>query len=208
MLAVPRRWDPTLEVDWDRVKHVFYSFWSPAHRIRFDKSPPHIFRAMQLEREFTNTYFLILIRNPYASIQGFLRRDWPFDEYGSQPFDMDTVFGEATPRVAAEFWVRTAQAQIRNLEDLERKLFFTYEDLTDNNAEVIQKMIHFLPELGALTANALFNAHNITGRPMVGLKNLNEMKISMLKDAEIAEINTVLVKHQDVLDFFNYEIIQ
>ena len=87
-------------------------------------------------------------------------------------------------------------------------MFFSYEDLTDNSEIVVRKIIDFLPELEQLRTNVRFKTRNIGGSPIVGFKNLNEMKIQKLSETEIAEINTVLIKHQDVLEFFRYEMIQ
>lgn len=184
------RWDPDLQVDWKKVKEVFYSYWSPFKRIRFEKSPPHIVRASQIAQEFPNCYYLITIRNPYAQIEGSLRRGWA-----------------TSPTSGAERWVKIAKAQLSNLEVLERTLFFSYEQLTDNTAETIQKLMAFLPEIESLSPKREYTAHNITGQPIMGLKNLNKNKIKLLKKPVIDKINKVLFRHKKILDAFGYELI-
>ena len=124
-LLVSRRWDPTLQIDWNQVRRVFYSFWSPGKRVRFDKSPPHILRATQLEAQFARSRFLVTIRNPYACVEGYLRRNWPFEKFGPQPFGNAVTGERVTPAVAAEFWVKPARAQMRNLQAMQSTLFST-----------------------------------------------------------------------------------
>ena len=93
---------------------------------------------------FKDSYFLITIRNPYAQIEGLLRRKWPFNEYGPQT----TPSAPLTPTIAAEFWVRTARYQLHNLRHLKNTLFFTYEELADNPDQVVKEIISFLPKIG------------------------------------------------------------
>jgi hypothetical protein len=82
ILLVDGRWDPQLHVDWQEVKGIFLSYWSPWKTIRFEKSPPNIVRAAELKQAFENACFLVSIRNPYAQIEGLLRRKWPLNRYG------------------------------------------------------------------------------------------------------------------------------
>ena len=165
-------------------------------------------RAGQLEREFPNSYFLISIRNPYAFAQGFLCRDWGFDQYGVQVFVDRSELVAPAPAMVADFWVRIAQVQIANTKRLDRHLFYSYEELADDSAQVIKKMINFLPELQRLRTDISFDAHNIEGLSFIGFQNLNAVKIAKLSEQEVDEINRVLVEHQDVLAFFKYDLIQ
>ena len=119
LLGVSDRWDPDLKVDWPAVKNVFFGHWSPFKPIRFEKSPPHLMRAAQLAQAFPNAHFLITLRDPYAQIEGTLRRGW-----------------HPCARDAAEFWLETARAQVSNIETLGRTLAFTYEELTEDAGAV------------------------------------------------------------------------
>jgi hypothetical protein len=204
ILMGDNRWDPGLQVDWGRVKRVFNSYWSPLKPIRFEKSPPHIIRAGQIERAFENSRFFISIRDPYAVIEGVLRRKWPFSEFGPQ----STPAQPASPGAAAAFWIRAAQAQRENLERLGNTLFFRYEDLTEGTEQVLQKILRFVPELERLSPDTEFSAHNVTGRPIVGLRNLNAEKIRALSRENLAEINDVLGNHEEILTYFGYKLIQ
>jgi hypothetical protein len=191
ILGGPNRWDPNLEIDWEKVKDIFYGYWSPTNPIRFDKSPPHILRATQIQESFDNCCFIATIRNPYAQIEGQLRRKWM-----------------SSPSEAAEFWIMTAKVQIHNLANLDNILFFSYEKLTDETENVVKELINFLPEIRSLNPASKFSARNITGKPIKGLRNLNSTKIKDLDDKTIAEINEVLSLHEDILNFFGYPLIQ
>lgn len=189
ILGVEQRWDPALAVDWPRVRDAFESYWSPLRPIRFEKSPPHLVRARQMEAAFPNTHFLISIRDPYAQVEGLLRRGW-----------------HTSATSAAEFWVKTAHAQVENLAQLQRTLFFTYEELTDRTDKVVRRIVEFLPQLGAIDSGAQFSAHNITGSELRGLQNLNAAKLKNLTDAQLAEIASVLAPHTALLERFGYTL--
>jgi hypothetical protein len=146
ILFVDERWNPALPVDWVKVRKIFFQYWSPLKQIRFEKSPPNIVRAIDLERTFRNSCFLITLRNPYAQIEGLLRRQWPFGEYGPQSSPSLPL----TPKAAAEFWVKTAKSQLHNIEHLGNTCFFTYEELTERPDDTVQRIMDFLPGLGVL----------------------------------------------------------
>jgi hypothetical protein len=190
ILGVEERWDEDLEIDWKEVRAVFNSYWSPLRKVRMEKSPPHIIRAGELERHFENSHFLVTMRNPYAQVEGQLRRGWI-----------------RTPRAAAEFWIRLARRQLKNLRELERCLLFTYEDLTGETDLTIRRLMDFLPALGSLSPRVEFSAHNVTGKPIRGLVNLNERKIASLSDEVVAEINGVLERNVDVMGEFGYTLL-
>lgn len=202
ILYVDQRWNPHLQIDWKNLRKIFFSYWSPLKPIRFEKSPPHIVRALELERTFTNAFFLITLRNPYAQVEGLLRRKWPFNEFGPQ----STPSPPPSAKSAAEFWVRSARFQKNNLDQLQKTCFFSYEELTEKTEETIQKIFRFLPDIGSVDIRAEFTAHNITKKPIKGLRNLNEQKINKLSLMQIREINEVLFQHRDILDFFQYQI--
>ena len=204
LLLVDDRWNSAYVPDWAHIKAIFNSYWWPSKRIRFEKSPPNVIRAVQLEQTFQSSYFLVTIRNPYALVEGLLRRQWPFGQFGPQ----SSAAPPATARQAAEFWVHVARAQRHNLQALQHTLFFTYEEIMDQPEQMIEKIIAFLPELEVLRSNTRVSSHNVTGRPVTRLQNLNTLKIQNLSAAQLAEINQVLAQHDDLLNYFGYERLQ
>lgn len=189
ILFKQNRWNPDLEVNWDLVKEIFYKNWDFDKPVLFEKSPPHLIRALQIEKVFSPSYFLIGIRNPYAHIEGLIRRN------------------NSSPTAGAEFWLKCAKFQIINLKHLKNTCYFRYEDLTDDTEKTIEKIRSFIPEIRHLNKDKTFIAHNITNKPIKGIVNLNNQKISLLKQKVIDEISRTLRKEKEVVDYFNYEII-
>lgn len=191
ILGVDNRWNPDLKFDWQLIKKIFIDYWDLEKPILFEKSPPNLLRAEEIEKVFIPAYFLISIRNPYAQIEGLCRRKW-----------------FPSPTAAAEYWVKCAKYQIKNLSTLKNKIFFTYEDLTDNTDQVLKKIKKFLPELGTLNKEKVFKSHNITGRPIQGIVNLNSQKIKLLTAETIKKINQVLSLNEDLLKYFGYNLLK
>lgn len=203
LLLVDERWQPDYQPDWSQLKAIFYSYWLPSRRIRFEKSPPNVIRADQLEQTFQSSYFLITIRNPYALVEGLIRRQWPFGQFGPQ----SSAAPPATAQQAAEFWVHVASAQRYNLQTLRHTLLFTYEEIMDRPEQVTDRIVAWLPELEELRPDARVSSHNVTGQPVTQLQNLNALKIQNLSQSQTAEINRVLSRHQDLLDYFGYQLL-
>ncbi len=73
--------------------------------------------------------------------------------------------------------------------------------------ETIRKILDFLPDIGAVDQNIEFTAHNVTQKPIQGLRDLNQEKVDQLSSLQIDEINHVLSRHQGLLNFFQYQMI-
>jgi hypothetical protein len=191
VLGVPRRWDHGLVVDWNQVRGCFLDHWDLSKPVLLEKSPPHIMRAEQLATAFDPAYFIVTMRNPYAQAEGLLRRGW-----------------KGTPREAATFWVKCAERQVHNQKVLRRALSFTYEQLADSTSEVLARISGFIPELSDVQADRLFTAHNLTGKPLKGLVNLNDKKIRRLDDRAVDELNVVLRPRTALLSHFGYSLLE
>ncbi|MFW6007756.1 MAG: hypothetical protein ACOCP8_00715 [archaeon] len=89
-------------------------------------------------------------------------------------------------------WVKCAKFQKNNLKILKNTLFFKYEDLTDNYVEIKKEIKQFLPELKSLRKEEI--------------KNCN-YKINNLSKDEINLINCILEEDKDILEYFNYKLI-
>ena len=191
IMGIDNRWNPEVKFDWNLIKKIFLDYWNLEKPILFEKSPPNLLRAEEIEKVFIPAYFIISIRNPYAQIEGLYRRKWI-----------------PSPTAAAEFWVKCAKYQIKNINTLKNRLFFSYEDLTDNTDQVLKKIREFIPEITLLNKEKIFNSHNITGQPIKGLVNLNTRKINLLTSDVIKDINIVLKPNQDLLKYFGYKLIE
>jgi hypothetical protein len=192
VLGAPvKSWDPQFSVDWKRVLKIFEYYWSPFKLIRVEKSPPHILRAQEIEKAFSNCHLLILIRNPYARIEGAVRREW-----------------HPTVESAAKAWVMEAEAQINNIKSLSKRIFFRYEDLVLNPDKVVNEILEFLPDLKSLKPQETFTAHNITDQPIKGFVDLNKRKIKNLTQDQLDRINAILEPNIELLEYFDYKLIK
>lgn len=181
-------WNPGKSLDWNFIRDQWSRLWDPGRAIRLEKSPPNILRAPEIERHFPNSHFVAMMRNPYAFCEGICRR-----------LSVDMRFG-------AETWLSHARAQMRNRQTLERILFFTYEEFTDQTERVRARLLDFLPALQSLDIGGTYFAKSILGRGERPIQNFNGLKIKELSDDDRRAIRAVLQQRRDVLDFFGYPL--
>lgn len=190
-------WDPDYSMQWDYIRKIWESYWDLSKPILLEKSPPNIIRALRIQELFQKSYFLIMIRNPYAMCEGLNRRN-------------GTPFAKA-----AQFWVKCAQYQMENSKKLENSLSFSYEDLTDSKAQTCQRIMEFLPELNSLDIDRSFKVHSVLAKDggnkdkgiPLKIQNLNPVKIGTLSRDNIRQINSVLEKHAEIMSFFGYSCL-
>lgn len=189
-ILLDERWRAAKEIPWDVVKEKWEEAWDLDKPILLEKSPPHLLRAFEIEQSFRESYFIAMVRNPYAFCEGRNRR------YGHPMKDN------------AEHWVRCAEYQIKNIKGLRNVTHFTYEDFTENLERVASQVLEFIPELQTLNIDLSFEVNSILGKKPRKIENLNDIKITRLSSKSIVEINDVLQCHRDVMSFFDYEYIQ
>ncbi len=187
ILFTKDRWNPEKVVPWDIVKEKWLEKWDLNKPILLEKSPPHLIRAKQLETNFPDSYFLIMVRNPYAFCVSVKQR-W------GKRFTYNNL---------AKYWSICAGYQIENTKNLKHKLWFTYEYLTDEPDIVCHKIMDFIPQVGILNPKKKFD---VSGKSM-DIINLNHERISHLTNGDIFEINHVLKKCPSFMAFFNYHYI-
>jgi len=187
ILFTKDRWNPKKVIPWDLVKKTWSKKWDLHKPILLEKSPPHLIRAHQLETHFPRSYFVIMMRNPYAFCEGIKRR-W------GKTF---------TYRNIAKFWVICAWYQIANIKTLEHHTWFTYEDMTTDPGRVCKQLIDFIPQFGKLIPEQKFDVFEKSMK----INNLNQGQISRLSNEDIFEINRVLKRFPKFLSFFNYQYI-
>ena len=129
-------------------------------------------------------------RNPYAHIEGLMRRNGISIES------------------ATEFALRCLKYQKHNIENETNVLLLTYEELCDNKYESISKIQSFIPEIGSLVVNREFSAHNFKTKGKMKIHNLNSEKINRLESHQISIINTYFIREKSLLDYFGYSIIK
>lgn len=183
-------WDEKKRLPWTHIKKVFEKNWDMQKSVLLEKSPPNMLHALEIEKEFENSHFLILIRNPYA---------WCYSVKRRHPNPILSVI--------VTKWVNRARYQMRNIKNLERVLLLTYEQLCDFPKETVEKIGNFLPELNDINIHQEFQIHSLIGKDKKPISNLNDIAISNLTPKDVNEISTILKKNEDVMKFFSYDLM-
>jgi hypothetical protein len=179
------RWDESRRLDWPAIRRVWMRYWDLSKPLLLEKSPPNLIRAADIEAHFEPAFFVCMVRDPYAQCESLMRR---------------AGFG---PRAAAEFAVRCLEHQRRNVLGLRHALMIRYEDLGERPGETCDRLVAFLPELGALDHRRRFLAHNESGTRMP-ISNLNAGKIARLGATDVEVIGDVLRGRLETLSYFGY----
>ena len=156
-----------------------------------DKSNPNMMRVPAIKKEFQNSTFIAMVRNPYAQVEGIMRRNGATAEY------------------AAKFALKCLRYQKQNkLSEKENILFTSYEELCDTKYEVVEKIKEFIPEIGNIDSDLEFSAHNFKTDCKMKIQNLNKEKIKKINKENMGIINSYFNKEIDLLEFFGYSIIE
>jgi hypothetical protein len=184
--------------NWPKIKEIWSnkwqlsSNWAEDDRVLVEKSPPNVLRARMMEEEFENSYFIVMVRNPYAIAEG-MRRRWGRDI-----------------RRSAKHWVEASREQVKNVENLKNVIWFRYEKLCSKPEYIKNMIVDFIPELHDLSFDVsvagthAINKHNSTP---IKITNFNSKQIKNLSRRDIRSINTELNKARDVLRYFGYSRI-
>ena len=189
LLFTNDKWDPTKNIDWKKIHKIWDKYWDKSKKILLEKSPPNICRALDIQKEFKNANFICLIRNPYAQVEGILRRN------------------NTDPEYAANFALQCLEYQKKNIEQLENVILISYEELTKKHMDIKKILVSFLPELSDINTNKRFSAHNIRGKRNMKITNLNAEKINKIKKNHLEIINTTFKQKSNLLNYFKYKIL-
>ena len=182
------RWDESNVYDWSKIKSVWMKYWDQSKPVLMDKTTTNIMRFDEIKKQFDNTYAICLVRNPYAVIEGIMRRNSKSIEF------------------AVEFCIKTLQYQKYNIENNKNLAWITYSELCDNHNLVKKKIKSILPEIDDLDFNKFFSAHNFKNMSL-RITNLNDEKISKLKKEDILKINKYFSKEKELFSFFDFQMI-
>ena len=184
------RWNEDVKYPWKEIKKVWMKYWDQTKPILLDKSIPNIMRVKEIKKEFNDIYFICIVRNPYAQVEGIIRRN------------------NSTAEDAAKFAINCLKYQKENIEKESNLLFFSYEELCEEREKTVKRMVDFLPELNDININTLFKAHNFKTTENMAITNLNKEKIAKLSSKQLDIINTIFKKNKSLLNYFNYSIIE
>ena len=207
--AAEQRWierfaDPANH-DWPLTRKAWYfhSYAADAAASVFvTKSPPDLLRVEQLVRHFRNARFLFMVRNPYAVCEGICRRyRTHFRAYLRQLEER----GESPLAASANHVVNCLAWQRRNIERWgDRGVFFTYESMCadpDGTAQAIRALVPQLEDLNLRQRLVVKDYDEM-------LVDMNPRHLARLDADEIEALSHVFRQHQDVLAYFDYDIIE
>ena len=191
--------------NWDKIKGVWNREWSKRKdlnkikledRIYLQKSPIDIFRADMLMEEFKGVRFILMTRDPYASIEGKFRKSHTQKDI----------------EASLELWDRVAKLQLQ-LNKLDNVIHVRFEDICTNN-NVEEKIRTFMPELNnfSIDPNSKFSHAHLasSAKTAIPISNgiiLNDKSYNnLLRLKHLDKINSTLYKNVEWLETFGYEI--
>ncbi|MCR9245783.1 MAG: sulfotransferase [bacterium] len=180
-------WNREVRLSWPRIKAVWDEHWDHDKAVLVEKSPPNLLRAAEIAEHFAPVRFLVMVRDPYAHVEGLMRRnEW---ELG----------------FAAHFSRECLRQQMANAEQFDCALRLTYEELVLDPGAVTRRIAEFLPELGALDPQQRFKIHAVDGVVERGIVDLNAQKIAKLSSAQLDAITATLRQDDEAMNYWGYE---
>jgi hypothetical protein len=183
--------------DWPKIKKRWRREWShnpkfntAAPRVFLEKSPPNILRAAMLQKNFENSFFILMQRNPYAVAEGIRRR------------------ASLSIERCIRHWIRCAEQQIRNEQILQRAIKLNYEELSADPETCRRRIVDFIPVLDDLDICRHVSVHSLDGQLRQPIVNYNQKQIALLSPEDLQEINRHLDKIPQVMAHFGYHYIR
>jgi hypothetical protein len=171
--------------NWQEIKNGWRKHWDYSKSVLVEKSTTNLYRKNILEKNFKNSKFIVMIRNPYAVCEGIKRKH-----------NVDVSY-------AIDHWIDTADQQIKNISS--NSLFFTYEELCEKTYSVVNKILLFIPQLKNLNYKIKLNRPRY--EDLIGLENMNKKQIEKLTTEDIKKINEKLKYKLDLLELCGYKLI-
>lgn len=159
--------------------------------VLLEKSPPNSSKTRWLQKNFENAYFVGIVRNGYAVAEGISRKANPKHLINSWPIEK-----------SAHQWARSNEILEKDSKHLERFLWVSYEDLTDDISATLQKITDFvgIKDFEDLNSEKRWSIHERDEK----IRNMNEESISRLSSEKIDIINNIAKK---MLTHFGYSKI-
>ena len=183
--------------DWDRIKEVWGEAWNiknSGRPIFIEKSPPNIFRYDILAREFPDSKFIGMLRNPYCQIESWSRH------FGG------CSRGNALHDYYVD-WVRHGEWLLKAKKDLgDKLLLIAYEDLVSNTAATMHQIYTFLPLLKDMWLPYKMKERNASAIQRYTYVDINDINDAIL-DRTMFTIERISKERSLVLlELFRYDI--
>lgn len=181
--------------DIDRVKRDWAQHFDCHKPFALEKSIIHSLNIDWFEENFAQPYFIWIIRNGYAVVEGIRRRTLQKQRKGFAP-------GTPYPiEWCVQQWLQSNKVIEEKLLDVKHRCFLRYEDLVDNYKSTCNHLLDQLPVTPKVFKKPeSFTFHNKS----LPITNMNDSSIQNLKKADICKINEIA---KEMLKKFNYEIL-
>lgn len=159
-------------IDVERLKRQWGAHFNDATRpVLLEKSPTNAARTRWLQRHFENAYFIGIVRDGRAVVEGIRRKTGHDLEH------------------AALQWARSNEIMLRDFDHLSRALVVRYERLTVAADAVLDEIAVFLrlPPLSAGIADRAWRIHEQTSV----VRNMNDESIARLHPGDLSVIDHV-----------------
>jgi hypothetical protein len=190
--------DPS-SYDWPSTRRAWYfqAFSLGADASVFvEKSPPFLLIVDDLVRQFRAARFLFMARDPYAVVEGILRR--------SPRIWSPRIPAAEAPTVAATHVITCLKHQRRNIESSNgRGVFFSYEEMCEKPEQVARSIAGLVPELDDVILRQRLAVKDSYDEM---LRNMNDQQIARLSIDVRRQLTDVFARDRDVLEFFGYSL--
>jgi len=176
-MFVKGRWEKGFYIDWEFTKRIWHKYWDVTKTILLEKSPTNIMHIDEITKHFKPSYYIIMVRNPYAQAEGLMRRN----KWGAKE--------------AAHFVVKTFKYQEYNIQKSNKRiLLIKYEDVCNKSNQTVKKINQFVNSNIPIL-------HNIDIS-----RNLDEMKINRISSLDISTMKEIFLEKQLLFETFDYKL--
>lgn len=183
--------------DWKANKLAWYQTAfarDSAANVFVTKAPPMLLYADRIVESFPNARFWIMVRNPYAVCEG-IRRTLRHGRNSADPRLLEK---------AARHVIKCFEIQRNNCRNYSnRSVDFTYEEMCQFPEDVARRIARLIPEIDDLVFSECIQVRHYRSK----LTNMNEQQISRLTSNEIAILNSIFERHEELLNYFGYRVI-
>jgi len=176
--------------DWKKIKKIWHNHWDLNKTILLQKSPRDIFRIKMLQENFHNSYFIIMVRNPYSICECARRKR----------------SGANTFATRAKHWIECHRQQKENLILTNRNILIDYTDIVKYPIIIEKRLRSFMPGLKDVKCSGSISIKPNKKYPKE-IIDLDKIQISRLSREDIISINKLLKDDIDIMEFFGYQLM-
>lgn len=173
---------PRLLHDW------MLSIQQPMKDLFVDKTTLNAVRMRWLQENFPNSYFIGVVRNGFAVVEGIKRKG-----------KKDVIRG-------AKHWNLVNKIMIDDSKKINRFLLVKYEQLVGEQKSTAKRIANFLgmeKETLMNTLDAKFKFETLAGKNPQKIRNFNQSSIDLLSEEELEIVRSTAA---EMIELFEYEI--